>query len=73
MKSVGEYTQPENSVNSVCSVGGMAEGGVGMAGMPYPPTIAWSVHLRQVHPWEVIASLLPLLLINLSPVQPALR
>ena len=38
MKSVGENPQPEASVNSVNSVGGMAEGGVGMAGMPYPPT-----------------------------------
>ena len=43
MKSVGEYLAPETSVNSVNSVGGLAEGGVGMAGMPYPPTI---------DPWE---------------------
>ena len=50
VKSVGEYPPPETSVNSVNSVGGLAqtnlewfcgrnsEGGVGMAGMPYPPT-----------------------------------
>ena len=50
VKSVGEYPPPEASVNSVNSVGGLAqansewfcgknsEGGVGMAGMPYPPT-----------------------------------
>ena len=38
MKSVGEYSPTVVSVNSACSVGGMAEGGVGMAGMPYPPT-----------------------------------
>ena len=38
MKSVGEYSPTVVSVNSVNSVGGMAEGGVGMAGMPYPPT-----------------------------------
>ncbi|WP_417096262.1 hypothetical protein [Leyella stercorea] len=38
VKSVGEYSLPETSVNSVNSVGGLAEGGVGMAGMPYPPT-----------------------------------
>ena len=38
MKSVGEYSTPEVSVNSVDSVGELAEGGVGMAGMPYPPT-----------------------------------
>ena len=48
--SVGGYSTPEASVNSVNSVGGLAqansewfcgknlEGGVGMAGMPYPPT-----------------------------------
>ena len=47
---MGEYPPPEASVNSVNSVGGLAqansewfcgrnlEGGVGMAGMPYPPT-----------------------------------
>ena len=40
MKSAGEYSPTVVSVNSVNSVGGMAEGGVGMAGMPYPPTIA---------------------------------
>ena len=38
MNSVGEYPTTEASVNSVNSVGGLAEGGVGMAGMPYPPT-----------------------------------
>ena len=38
VKSVGEYSTPEVSVNSVDSVGELAEGGVGMAGMPYPPT-----------------------------------
>ncbi|WP_440314534.1 hypothetical protein [Leyella stercorea] len=38
-KSVGEYLAPETSVNSVNSVGGLAEGGVGMAGMPYPPNL----------------------------------
>ena len=38
MKSVGEYSPPETSVGSANSVGGLAEGGVGMAGMPYPPT-----------------------------------
>ena len=38
VNSVGEYPTPETSVNSVNSVGGMSEGGVGMAGMPYPPT-----------------------------------
>ena len=50
VQSVGEYPPPEASVNSVNSVGGLAqtnlelfcgrnlEGGVGMAGMPYPPT-----------------------------------
>ena len=38
MKSVGGYPLPETSVNSVNSVGGLAEGGVDMAGMPYPPT-----------------------------------
>ena len=38
VKSVGEYSTPETSVNSVNSVGGMSEGGVGIAGMPYPPT-----------------------------------
>ena len=32
MKSVGEYPTPETSVISVNSVGGLAEGGVGMAG-----------------------------------------
>ncbi len=32
MKSVGENPLPEASVNSVNSVGGLAEGGVGMAG-----------------------------------------
>ena len=32
VKSVGEYPTPETSVNSVNSVGGLAEGGVGMAG-----------------------------------------
>ena len=37
VKSVGEYFPTETSVNSVNSVGGLAEGGVGMAGMPYPP------------------------------------
>ena len=39
VKSVGEYLAPEISVNSVNSVGGLAEGGVGMAGMPYPPNL----------------------------------
>ncbi|EHJ39235.1 hypothetical protein HMPREF0673_01712 [Leyella stercorea DSM 18206] len=29
---MGEYLAPEASVNSVNSVGGLAEGGVGMAG-----------------------------------------
>ena len=50
VNSVGDYSPPEASVNSVNSVGGLAqansewfcgrnsEGGVGMAGMPYPPT-----------------------------------
>ena len=32
VKSVGGYPLPETSVNSVNSVGGLAEGGVGMAG-----------------------------------------
>ena len=36
--SVGEYLAPETSVGSANSVGELAEGGVGMAGMPYPPT-----------------------------------
>ena len=36
VKSVGGSSTPEISVNSVNSVGGLAEGGVGMAGMPYP-------------------------------------
>ena len=39
VQSVGEYLAPEISVNSVNSVGGLAEGGVGMAGMPYPPNL----------------------------------
>ena len=38
-KSVGGSSTPEVSVNSVNSVGGLAEGGVGMAGMPYPPNL----------------------------------
>ena len=66
MKSVGEYPLPEASVNSVNSVGGyfptvvyvgsansvggLAEGGVGMAGMPYPPTIARLVQQGLLHP-----------------------
>ena len=37
VKSVGEYSLPEASVNSVNSVGGYAR-------------FAWLVHLRQVHP-----------------------
>ena len=43
VKSVGEYSPPEISVNSVNSVGGLAESGVGMAGMPYPPNLWASV------------------------------
>ena len=42
-KSVGGSSTPEISVNSVNSVGGLAEGGVGMAGMPYPPNLCASV------------------------------
>ena len=42
-KSVGGSSTPEISVNSVNSVGGLAEGGVGMAGMPYPPNLWASV------------------------------
>ena len=42
-KSVGGSSPPETSVNSVNSVGGLAEGGVGMAGMPYPPNLWASV------------------------------
>ena len=38
-KSVGGSSTLEISVNSVNSVGGLAEGGVGMAGMPYPPNL----------------------------------
>ena len=51
VKSVGGSSTPEISVNSVNSVGGLAEGGVGMAGMPYPPKcvlwvpcIPWGEH-----------------------------
>ena len=44
MKSVGENPLPEASVNSVNSVGGLSEGGVGMAGMPYPPNLWASVN-----------------------------
>ncbi len=43
VKSVGGSSTPEISVNSVNSVGGLAEGGVGMAGMPYPPNLCTSV------------------------------
>ena len=43
VKSVGSSSTPEISVNSVNSVGGLAEGGVGMAGMPYPPNLWASV------------------------------
>ena len=43
VKSVGGSSTPEISVNSVNSVGGLAEGGVGMAGMPYPPNLWASV------------------------------
>ena len=46
-KSVGGSSTPEISVNSVNSVGGLAEGGVGMAGMPYPPKCA----LLEDIPW----------------------
>ena len=44
VKSVGGPSTPEISVNSV---GGLAEGGVGMAGMPYPPKcVLWeNAHL----------------------------
>ena len=42
-KSVGGSSTPEISVNSVNSVGGLAEGGVGVAGMPYPPNLWASV------------------------------
>ena len=42
-KSVGGSSTPEISVNSVNSVGGLAESGVGMAGMPYPPNLCTSV------------------------------
>ena len=45
-KSVGGSSTPEISVNSVNSVGGLAEGGVGMAGMPYPPIIAQTGGLK---------------------------
>ncbi|WP_278776260.1 hypothetical protein [Leyella stercorea] len=47
VKSVGGPSTPEISVNSVNSVGGLAEGGVGMAGMPYPPKcVLWeNAHL----------------------------
>ena len=43
VKSVEGSSTPEISVNSVNSVGGLAEGGVGMAGMPYPPNLCPSV------------------------------
>ena len=39
VKSVGEYFPTVVSVGSACSVGELAEGGVGMAGMPYPPNL----------------------------------
>ena len=39
VKSVGEYSSPVVSVGSANSVGELAEGGVGMAGMPYPPNL----------------------------------
>ena len=42
-KSVGGSSTLEISVNSVNSVGGLAESGVGMAGMPYPPNLCTSV------------------------------
>ena len=42
-KSVGGSSTPEISVCSVNSVGGLAEGGVGVAGMPYPPNLWASV------------------------------
>ena len=43
VQSVGEYLAPETSVG-ICEIcGRTSEGGVGMAGMPYPPNLCPSV------------------------------
>ena len=66
MQSVGEYLASETSVGSVASVGRYFCGGVGMAGMPYPPIVctvcfvgallalaSGKAERRQLHPLEV--------------------